>query len=105
MDRYKKHLFICVNERPENHPKGCCFSKNGMQVFRRFRAELTDRGIRDIYCTSKAGCLSQCEKGPMVVVYPEGIWYAQVTEDDVPEIIDQHLLNDIPVERLRIIPT
>ena len=51
---------------------------------------------------NQAGCLDRCEEGPVLVVYPEGVWYTYVDQHDVDEIIDQHLVNGIIVERLRI---
>ena len=49
-----------------------------------------------------SGCLDRCEQGPALVVYPEGVWYTYIDEDDIDEIIDSHLLNGVPVERLII---
>ena len=51
---------------------------------------------------NKAGCLDRCDFGPVMVVYPEGIWYQYVDQTDIDEIIDQHLVKGEPVERLRI---
>ena len=51
-------------------------------------------------CTAKAGCFSRCGHGPMIVVYPEDVWYAGVREGDLPEILESHILNGVPVERL-----
>ena len=51
---------------------------------------------------NQAGCLDRCEEGPVLVVYPEGVWYTYVDQDDVDEIIDKHLVNGVIVERLRI---
>jgi len=51
---------------------------------------------------NKSGCLDRCELGPVCVVYPEGIWYTYIDEEDVNEIIDSHLVNGIPVERLKL---
>ena len=51
-----------------------------------------------------SGCFSQCGNGPMMVVYPDGVWYAAVTPADVPEILESHLLGGQPVERLRYDP-
>jgi (2Fe-2S) ferredoxin len=51
---------------------------------------------------NQAGCLDRCEEGPVLVVYPEGVWYTYVDQDDVDEIIDKHLVNGVVVERLRI---
>ena len=51
---------------------------------------------------NQAGCMDRCEEGPVVVVYPEGVWYTYVDQHDVDEIIDEHLVNRRIVERLRI---
>ena len=51
---------------------------------------------------NKAGCLDRCEEGPVCVVYPEGVWYTYIDEEDVDEIIDSHLKNGKPVERLKL---
>lgn len=51
---------------------------------------------------NQAGCLDRCEEGPACVVYPEGVWYTYIDEDDVDEIIESHLVNGKPVERLKI---
>ncbi len=51
---------------------------------------------------NQAGCLDRCEEGPVLVVYPEGVWYTYVDQQDVDEIIDKHLVNGVIVERLRI---
>jgi (2Fe-2S) ferredoxin len=49
-----------------------------------------------------AGCLDRCEEGPVCVVYPEGVWYTYIDEEDIDEIIESHVVNGIPVERLRL---
>ncbi len=51
---------------------------------------------------NQAGCMDRCEEGPVVVVYPEGVWYTYVDQHDVDEIIDEHLVNGRIVQRLRI---
>jgi (2Fe-2S) ferredoxin len=51
---------------------------------------------------NKAGCLDQCEHGPMVVVYPEAVWYGKVRPEDAAEIVEEHLVGGRPVERLRL---
>src|SRR5262249_49128932 len=57
-------------------------------------------GIAKIVRANNAGCLDQCARGVSVVVYPEQVWYGGVTVDDVPEIVDEHLVNGRVVERL-----
>ena len=49
-----------------------------------------------------AGCLDRCSEGPVVVVYPDETWYTYVDQEDVDEIIDEHMVNGRPVARLKI---
>ncbi len=49
-----------------------------------------------------AGCLDRCEEGPCLVVYPDGVWYTYVDEEDLDEIIESHVVGGLPVERLRL---
>ena len=51
---------------------------------------------------NRAGCLDRCEEGPVIVVYPEEVWYTYVDKDDIDEIIDRHVVGGKVVERLRI---
>jgi (2Fe-2S) ferredoxin len=100
--RFRHHVFICENRRPEGHPKGCCAERGGPEVREALKAELRRRGLADDVRANGAGCLDACEHGATVVVYPEGIWYGGVTPADVPEIVERHLVAGEPVERLRI---
>ena len=100
MPSLQRHVFVCINERPAEHPKGCCKAKGGAEVRDRFKAELAGRGIEKVVRANNAGCLDQCAHGVSVVVYPEQVWYSRVTVDDVPEIVDRHLVGGEVVERL-----
>jgi (2Fe-2S) ferredoxin len=100
MPSFQRHVFVCINERPADHPKGCCKAKGGIEVRDRLKQELTARGISKVVRANNAGCLDQCEQGVSVVVYPEQVWYAHVTVDDIPELIDKHLVGGEVVERL-----
>ena len=51
---------------------------------------------------NKSGCLDRCELGPVMVIYPEGIWYSYKNLDDINEILESHLINNKVVERLKI---
>ena len=64
-----------------------------------FKKALAERGVKRVRA-NKSGCLDQCEKGPSVVVYPDTIWYGGVTEADVAEIVDEHIIGGRPVTRL-----
>ncbi len=99
---YLRHVFICTNRRPDGSPKGCCASKGGEAVRDAFKQAVHDAGLRASVRTNAAGCLDACERGVAVVVYPEGVWYGGVKAEDVPEIVQEHLVNGRPVERLRM---
>ncbi|MCA9735756.1 MAG: (2Fe-2S) ferredoxin domain-containing protein [Deferribacteres bacterium] len=104
MELYEKHIFVCINERPADNPKGCCFAKDALSVFQKFRAEITARNLKGKVQATKSGCLASCETGPNIVIYPEGVWYKEVTENDVEEIMDEHIIKGNIVERLRRFP-
>lgn len=67
-----------------------------------FKKAVSVRGLKARVRANRAGCLDQCEHGPNVVIYPEAVWYGHVTPADVDEILDSHILNGRPVERLRL---
>lgn len=102
MARYKRHIFICENLRPEDHPRGSCARRHGTEVCEKFKEELRLRGLSAQFRANKSGCLDACEFGPTVVVYPDGVWYGKVTVDDVTEIIESHVIGGEPVRRLMI---
>ncbi len=100
MPPYRRHVFICVNRRPEGHPKGCCAEKGSEEVRALFKDGLKARGLNRIVRANAAGCLDACASGTTVVVYPEGVWYGGVTTRDVEEIIEKHIVGGEVVERL-----
>ena len=102
MPSFQRHVFVCINERPADHPKGCCKAKGGVEVRDKLKSELTARGISKLVRANNAGCLDQCEHGVTVVVYPEQVWYGGVTVDDIPEIVDKHIVAGEVVDRLLI---
>ncbi len=102
MPPYQRHVFVCTNRREPDNPKGCCALKGSEAVLERFKAELHQRGLKAKMRANAAGCLDACAFGVSVVVYPEGVWYAGVRAEDVVEIVESHLVGDVPVERLRM---
>ena len=99
--KFSKHIFICINERADETKKSCG-EKTGMDLVQAFKKSIKDRGLNIDIRAQRAGCLDVCELGPSLVVYPEGIFYGSVQLSDVEEIIEQHIINDTPVERLRL---
>jgi (2Fe-2S) ferredoxin len=100
--KLRSHVFICTNERPPGHPRGCCKGKGSEELVKLFKEEVAKAGLRDQVRAQKAGCLDTCEHGPSMVVYPDCVWYGPVTQADIPEIVRSHLVEGKPVERLRI---
>ncbi len=97
---YRRHVFVCLNERAPDDPRGCCMARGAAQVMDAFKRELKARNLARVIRANKAGCLDACEHGVSVVVYPDGVWYGGVTPADVPEIVEEHLVNGRVVERL-----
>lgn len=102
MPKFERHIFVCENERPEGHPRGCCFSKGAEAVRLKMKDEISKRGLKGLVRANAAGCLNQCALGVSVVIYPEQVWYQAVTEADVVEIFDRHIEKGEIVERLRV---
>ncbi len=101
MAPFDKHLFVCGNQRPAGHPRGCCDASASEALQKAFKKALAERGLSRHIRANKSGCLDQCEHGPTVVVYPDGVWYGGVTESDIPDILDA-LVSGVPVTRLRL---
>ncbi len=76
--------------------------KGGVDVRDRLKAELASRGLSKVIRANNAGCLDQCDHGVAIVVYPEQVWYGSVTPDDIPEIVEKHLIGGEVVTRLLI---
>lgn len=102
MSYFKHHVFFCTNQRT-NGERSCedhCSSK----VHAYAKQKIKSLGLNGSgrVRMNKAGCLDRCDEGPVLVVYPEGIWYTFVDESDVDEIIDRHILGGEIVDRLRL---
>jgi (2Fe-2S) ferredoxin len=98
----ERHVFVCVNERERDDPRGCCAAKEAAAVRSRLKELAHGAKLRGRIRINGAGCLDRCARGVTIVVYPEAVWYGHVTLDDADEIFHQHVLHGRPVERLRI---
>ncbi len=98
----KYHVFICTSCRINGQQKGYCYSKGSVDIVQRFMEEIEDRGLSGDVVINNTGCFGICDKGPIVVVYPEGVWYGKVTDDDVERIFDEHFEAGSPVRDLII---
>lgn len=100
---FKHHVFACFQQRPPGHPRGSCAAAGGPPLWERLQSKIEAKGLQDVAMTA-TGCLGFCRAGPLLVVYPEGIWYRPQTEADIDEIVQSHLVGGAPVERLIIVP-
>ena len=100
---YSAHVFCCVNERPEGHPRGCCAAGGSEKLRGYLREKARQMGIENIRGNA-AGCLDRCELGPTMVIYPEGVWYTYSSIEDAEEILQRHLIKGERVERLMLQP-
>lgn len=102
MNKPKQHIFVCSSSRINGQQKGMCHTKGAVNLVEAFMEEVEDRDLGGQVFVTNTGCLGICEKGPIVIVYPDNVWYGQVTSDDVLEIMDQHIEGGTPVKRLEI---
>jgi (2Fe-2S) ferredoxin len=102
MSHFRYHVFFCCNQR---EPGATCCNNHGAQALRDYAKDrvkaLKLNGPGKVRINS-AGCMDRCDDGPVIVVYPEGVWYTYVDKHDIDEIVDEHLVHGRIVERLRI---
>lgn len=102
MSYFKHHVFFCCNQRGDG--EACCnaLGASDAQTYAKDRiAQLKLNGTGKIRI-NKAGCMDRCDDGPVIVVYPDEVWYQYVDKEDIEEIIQEHLINGRVVERLKI---
>jgi (2Fe-2S) ferredoxin len=94
MGQYKTHVFVCTSGET-------CPAQGDVEAFvKHLRAASVKAGLKDDVRINKAGCFSQCGHGPMMVVYPENVWYHGVQASDLDEIMESHIRGGKPVARL-----
>jgi (2Fe-2S) ferredoxin len=102
MSHFRYHVFFCCNQR---EPGATCCNNHGAQALRDYAKDrvkaLKLNGPGKVRVNS-AGCMDRCDDGPVIAVYPEGVWYTYVDKHDIDEIVDEHLVHGRIVERLRI---
>lgn len=98
MVQIKYHVFICTSCRVNGQQKGLCYSKDSVDIVQKFMEAIEDYDLSGEVMVTNTGCFGICDKGPVAVIYPEGVWYGGLTEDSVRKIVEQHMLQGIPVE-------
>lgn len=102
MAKYERHVFVCTNRREPGSARPSCNPNGTAELQKAMKLAADQSGLKDRVRINSAGCLDQCEHGPTVVVYPEAVWYGHVAASDVAEIVQSHLVDGRPVERLRL---
>ncbi len=102
MATFERHVFVCTNQRDDGNPRGSCNADGKAELHKLLNQAMGAAGLKTTVRVNKAGCLDQCEHGPTMVVYPEAVWYGGVGAEDIAEIVQSHLVEGRPVERLRL---
>lgn len=90
------HVFICMQRRPDGHPRGSCGAKGAEALFNAFAQALIQRNLQNRIALTQTGCLGPCQAGANVLVYPGSVMYSWVEPADVLKIVEQHLLGGEP---------
>jgi (2Fe-2S) ferredoxin len=102
MSHYQYHVFFCTNQRDPG--EACCNNHNAKAMRDYCKARTKELGLAGPgkVRVNNAGCLDRCAEGPVLVIYPEATWYTYVDEEDIDEIVSEHLQNGRVVQRLKI---
>ena len=98
MEPFRHHIFVCTQEKPEGVTSCAC--NGSWRILQALEHELIAQGLDNEVQVTTCGCLGLCDEGPLLIVYPEGVWYQKVMENDVPEIVSSHLRSGKVVARL-----
>lgn len=100
---YDIHVFACHQTRPPGHPRGSCGAQGAGPLWERLGQRL-ERARLPATAMTASGCLGFCSAGPLMVVYPQGVWYAPRSAEDIDAIVDEHFVGGRLVERLVVVP-
>lgn len=106
MSYFKRHLFVCTNQRNDPCRQSCGDNGVGAEAVDYLKGHAKKMGLigPGKLRISQTGCLGRCDEGPCIVIYPEGRWYTYVDDSDLQEILDEDLVKGQPVERLLLDP-
>jgi (2Fe-2S) ferredoxin len=96
------HILVCANQRPPGHPRGSCGENGAQRVLEKMSEGIEAKMLFGRAILSTSSCLGPCSMGPVVIVYPDNVWYNRVKPEDVDEILEKHIVQGKKVERLEI---
>lgn len=96
------HVFSCYQQRPAGHPRGSCAAKGAAPLWERLSQRLQAEPLQGVAMAGSA-CLGFCDAGPLMVVYPQGVWYRPQSTADIDEIVDKHFKAGEVVEHLAVV--
>ena len=102
MAGYKKHVFVCQHKRTVESGKKSCGGSGSAELRSALKSQITSLGLKKEIRINVSGCLGQCAHGPAMVIYPQGTWYGNVQPSDLNDILNQSILDDQIIERLKI---
>jgi (2Fe-2S) ferredoxin len=102
MSHFKHHVFFCCNQRAEGEQCCAALGAAALRDYAKQRVKALGLSGEGKTRVNMAGCLDRCGEGPVMVIYPEAVWYTYVDREDIDEIIDQHLVHGRVVERLKV---
>lgn len=98
----KYHVFMCTSCTLNGQQRGFCAKSGSPGLVQKLMMEIEERDLSADIMVNNTGCFGICDKGPIMVVYPEGVWYGSLTEDAIEAICEEHFEGGTPVESLRI---
>lgn len=98
MEPFRHHIFVCTQEKPEGATS--CPGNGSWQVLQALEQELAVQKLDDAVQVTTCGCLGLCDDGPIMITYPEGVWYHKLKKEDIPEIVSSHLQSGKVVSHL-----
>lgn len=102
---FRLHAFICTNRRPDGNKRGSCAAGGSEKLRDYLKARVRELGVEaGGVRINSAGCLDRCELGPVMVIYPEGVWYGFHTVEDIEDILQTHIIGGGRVARLMLGP-
>lgn len=99
-DYFQYHVFFCLNQRADG--EACCMNKGAEAAFEHMKSRVKKLSLsgKGRVRINRAGCFDRCNEGPLLLIYPQAIWYTFIDNADIDEIIESHLIKGKVVERL-----